>query len=403
MGKSMALRRNMLYCTLQGLYCMTSCVVIAYAGVFLLERGYSNSEIGILLAVGYGLGFVLQPVVAGYTDRSRRLSLTGIIVLCCLADFLLVLVCMLLPARSWLLSGAYVLLMAADLTTLPLVNAYAAYLERQNTPVSFGVARGLGSLTYALLSVLLGNWTVHGTLAISVSGLLIFGVMAVIMAVCSRKETGTAKISARPAQSGRLTLRCLAVQYRSFFFLLLGTAVMYVGHELIANFLIQIVTAVGGGSEEMGTLLSFAAVLEVPVLCLFGVFHRKWTSEALIKFSAVLHAVRAVIFVCADSVPILYAAQALDAVSYAILLAASVSYASEQIDAANQNKAQALVTAVVTLGGILSSALGGVLLDQIGVKDALVVGLIATAAGMLLILIGMKKEIRKNLQTEKSS
>ena len=139
------LRRNILYCCLQGIYCMLTATVVSYASVYLSAHSYSSSEIGLLLAIGYILSFILQPTVAGFTDRAKRITVTGVIALCSLAGLVLTLACLLCSGRSTALSCLFVLLFAATMTVQPLTNAYASYLERLQTPIYFGVARGIGS------------------------------------------------------------------------------------------------------------------------------------------------------------------------------------------------------------------------------------------------------------------
>lgn len=386
------LRRNILYCCLQGIYCMLTATVVSYASVYLSAHSYSSSEIGLLLAIGYILSFILQPTVAGFTDRAKRITVTGVIALCSLAGLVLTLACLLCSGRSTALSCLFVLLFAATMTVQPLTNAYASYLERLQTPIYFGVARGIGSMTYAILSVFLGRWTQNGAAAIPISNLFLFGVLIVLMGLLRREGRVPA---AKPAPTGgasTLGLSALVTRYRSFLFLLLGTAVLFFSHELIANFLFQIISQVGAGSQEMGALLSFAAILELPVLVLFDRLHRKWDSVTLIRWAVVLYTVRCILFYFATSMPVLYLAQTLEAPSYAILLAASVSYANETVDQRDSNKAQALITAMMTLGGIFSSALGGVLLDHITVKSTLAVCSVISIFGTLLVLLGCRRQ-----------
>ena len=56
------------YSLLQIAYWVTSAVVFCFTTVFLQFRGYSNYEIGIVFALGNVIGFVIQPLIAGYVD-----------------------------------------------------------------------------------------------------------------------------------------------------------------------------------------------------------------------------------------------------------------------------------------------------------------------------------------------
>ena len=69
---------NFEYATIQGFYWMVYATVASFASVYLLAEGYSNSEIGIIMAVANVLAVVLQPLAADLADRSRRFSLVSI-------------------------------------------------------------------------------------------------------------------------------------------------------------------------------------------------------------------------------------------------------------------------------------------------------------------------------------
>jgi len=72
-------RLNCSYAAIQGSYWMVYAVVGSFASVFLLARGYTNSQIGVILAVANVVAVVLQPMVADFADRSKKVSLIGLI------------------------------------------------------------------------------------------------------------------------------------------------------------------------------------------------------------------------------------------------------------------------------------------------------------------------------------
>ena len=70
------------YAIIQGLYWALYCVLFGFASVFLLNQGYTNSEIGVILALGFLGSAILQQFVAVFADRTGRISLTTIIIFC---------------------------------------------------------------------------------------------------------------------------------------------------------------------------------------------------------------------------------------------------------------------------------------------------------------------------------
>lgn len=57
------------YGTIQGCYWMGYAALMGYASVYLLEKGFTNTQIGLLTAVGCIVSAVLQPALASYADR----------------------------------------------------------------------------------------------------------------------------------------------------------------------------------------------------------------------------------------------------------------------------------------------------------------------------------------------
>ncbi len=62
------------YGTIQGCYWMGYAALMGYASVYLLEKGFTNTQIGLLTAVGCIVSAVLQPALASYADRPESPS-----------------------------------------------------------------------------------------------------------------------------------------------------------------------------------------------------------------------------------------------------------------------------------------------------------------------------------------
>ena len=57
------------YALTQAAYWMVFCGLYTFATVYLLSKGLTSSKIGIIVACGNLLGFVLQPYISGLADR----------------------------------------------------------------------------------------------------------------------------------------------------------------------------------------------------------------------------------------------------------------------------------------------------------------------------------------------
>ena len=382
---------NIYYSFLQIAYWVTSAVVFCFTTVFLQFRGYSNYEIGIVFAVGNIIGFVSQPLIAGYIDRSDRRTLLRCIRITAVGAVLLMLAVYLLPSGSVSLIVAYALLVAGNTLLNPLCISLSFYIESWGCGINFSRARALGSLSYAACNVILGmlvqrvSENAVPTAFILFSSLL--GLATLLFVPGDRAHR--AAFPERRAQaaverpSGLLEF---ARENKRFMLFLLGTATLYFTHGMIGNFMIEFIRSIGGGSEDMGNVLAFMTVVEVPVMLLFGRLTRRFRCSSLLRFAVIMFTVKELMIYLASSLPALYAAEALQAFSFALFVPASVRYVDEVIAKHNAVKGQAFVTSMMTLGSIFASYIGGLLLDTSTPGFTLLVGVIVSAVGTLIML-----------------
>lgn len=382
---------NIYYSFLQIAYWVTSAVVFCFTTVFLQFRGYSNYEIGIVFAVGNIIGFVSQPLIAGYIDRSDRRTLLRCIRITAVLAVLLMLAVYFLPSGSVSLIVAYALLVAGNTLLNPLCISLSFYIESWGCGINFSRARALGSLSFAVCNVILGmlvqrvSENAVPTAFILFSSLL--GLATLLFVPVDRAHRIAAPErrvqSASEKPSGLLEF---ARENKRFMLFLLGTATLYFTHGMIGNFMIEFIRSIGGGSEDMGNVLAFMTVVEVPVMLLFGRLTQRFKCSSLLRFAVIMFTVKELMIYLASSLPALYAAEALQAFSFALFVPASVRYVDEVIAKHNAVKGQAFVTSMMTLGSIFASYIGGLLLDTSTPGFTLLVGVIVSAVGTLIIL-----------------
>ncbi len=382
---------NIYYSFLQIAYWVTSAVVFCFTTVFLQFRGYSNYEIGIVFAVGNIIGFVSQPLIAGYIDRSDRRTLLRCIRITAVLAVLLMLAVYFLPSGSISLIGVYALLVAGNTLLNPLCISLSFYIESWGCGINFSRARALGSLSFAVCNVILGmlvqrvSENAVPTAFILFSSLL--GLATLLFVPVDRAHRIAAPErrmqSASEKPSGLLEF---ARENKRFMLFLLGTATLYFTHGMIGNFMIEFIRSIGGGSEDMGNVLAFMTVVEVPVMLLFGRLTQRFRCSSLLRFAVIMFTVKELMIYLASSLPALYAAEALQAFSFALFVPASVRYVDEVIAKHNAVKGQAFVTSMMTLGSIFASYIGGLLLDTSTPGFTLLVGVIVSAVGTLIML-----------------
>ncbi len=377
---------------LQAFYWMSFCVVIPYAAVFLQSRGYSNSELGLIMAVGNIAALLLQPPVAGIADRSRRLSLPIIMLMVLAVLALSYAVNLLVSGRNIFVWLAYAMYVCCIFLMQPLCNSVSGLMERRGARINFGVARGIGSLAFAVLAVILGAMVdSRGAEVLAPAGLILSAGMALVLWDLSRHFRPGSNAKEQQAKASSRGLLEFFRSDRRFMRLLLGIAFMYFSHAVITNFLINIVDNLGGGSAEMGVLNAYTAMVELPAMWGFAWLLRRWRCSSLFRLSIVMFAVKAFAVWVAPNMATLYVAQALQMLSFAIYIPASVRYVEETVAPADQVKGQAFVTSVVTLSSVFASLLGGVMFDHLGVSTTVLISGIVSAVGAVIAVPAVRK------------
>ncbi len=379
-------RFRVAYGGLNGVYWMLCCLN-SFTSSFLLGRGYSNSELGAVMAAGYVLGLALQQPAAALADRTARAPVavitagTGLVGLT--AGLLLV-----MPGRSFAVTAVYVLFFAFIILLQPLVNGFAFYIERLGTAIPFGVCRAVGSLSYGLLAAALGRIVQRrGVNAVPWAGVLTALAMAGLMVWFSRVGTPPAaekREAAAPSVS--------PLKNRCFRMMLAATALLFFSHAFLSVYMLQIVRNVGGDNEDLGMMTAFVAVLELPAMFLFDRLLRRFSCAGLLRFAAVFFAVKTSLVLAAGSLPGVYGGMFFQIFAYALFIPASVRYAGQVSGPENANRAQAWVTVMTTVGSVCASGLGGVMIDRLGLKAALALAAACAAAGAAVMVLGVREK-----------
>ena len=377
------------YCILQGSYWASFCVIYAFATVFLLSRGFESSMIGVIIAAGNILGVVLQPMVASIADRSEKISLHKLTAM--LSIIMIVLLVLLYFVPNGLLAVAVLFLLTDTFLQViqPLINSVSVYYVNQGVSVDFGSARGIGSLSYAAASYILGIVVEKfGTRSILMAGILVALVLLVtILSMPVLSSSAASRLGEKEPEQNDAGLIVFAGRYKNFMLTLAGITLLFTFHNMNNAYLIKVIENVGGTSADMGRMLSIAAVTELPVMFLFSRISKHFKSSTLLMVSSAFFAIRAAGFMLAGNVMTMYLAAMLQIGSFALYIPSSVYYVNETMLDQDKFKGQAVMTATNTLGGVFGSLFGGFLIDNAGVGAMNTVCFAMAAAGAVLVFL----------------
>ncbi len=374
------------YSLLMAFYWANYAVLSNYASVYLLGHHFSNTAIGTLIAVSGLAAAVFQPLLGIYADRPHSPSVR--VILFALTGAFLAATAMIpiFAGRAAVpLSIVYAAALTLMLSMSPLNNALGTLSAASGARINFGIARGIGSLAYAIVSVLIGRYTA----ARGIEGIPIisFGLYALFEASLILFPFRKTTVSSKNADNTDGFLK----RYPTYIPVLIAAVCLYTSHVLVNSFAYQIIVTKGGDSQSLGLAYAIAAVMELPLMFIFTRLLRFLSAGKWLIISGFAYTIKSLGTLLVTSIGGYYAVQLLQLPSFAVITVASVYYVNDIMKPQDAVKGQAFFTMTYTIGTVFASFIGGILLDQFGVQTLLKAALGFSIAGAFIMWRGIRE------------
>ncbi len=372
---------NVRYAAVIGLHTMLMCVGLNYVTYYLSDKGLSVSRIGMVVSISCMFAVIAQQLTGRMVDGGRlnpkRLIFLMSLILTISGLYM-----------SFFDSGAlrpvlFGLMILITLAIMPLLNSLTFYYHNNRININYGVARGVGSLCFSVCSIALGYLTVYaGSFTVPLTyGLLGFGLCAVVFFMPSLKSGPAAQ------QDGTIITGPKPSTHPHFFLMLLGLSLVMLFHNMIMTYFIYVIRRAGGDSSEMGMAIGIAAVLEIPVLFFYTRIKGNRPSVYFLMTSGIAFLLKSILFIFAKNILMIYVIQLLQCMAYGLMAASRVYYVDELVGKENEATGQAYMSATETIGIVLGSALGGLIMQERSVDTLLTSGAFICLAGAFCMII----------------
>ncbi len=365
------------YKCLQGCYWMMYSASYGYLTYYLEELGFKAGIIGIITAA-FGLaGIILQPIVGRLADDPKRGWKRYLIPMVSLITVAAV-IQLLCPVKNitGLVAGFVTLI---EGMMISLVNqACFACSTKEETP-DYGSARGVGSFTYAIVSVSLGQLTKHlGCTVIPIVQLIISMIMLVVLIKlpCIMHEE-------KEEQRSRAFF---FKKYPKTLIVFIGLNFLMLFHTTTTTYMVKITDNVGGDSSAMGIALAIAAIAELPVMFTYGLIAKKFKTNTLLAVSGVFFIGKGLFYVLGTNVWWIYAGQFFQLLSFAVYANAYVYYARENVSPEDATQGQAYMAITTGIGTVVGSFFGGMIIEKISVEAMSITSLACAVIGAMIII-----------------
>lgn len=394
---------NLDYALIQAIYWMLYAAAGIFVSVFLLDKGYSNTSIGTIIAVGSLLAILLQTIIANITDSIEKITNITMIKILLIVLFVLVVAALVIGEKSAALTIAYVGIIVVHTAMHPFVNALSFTLEETGHTVSYGLGRSMGSLAAGVICFLLGYlvawFNPDVILYVAIINLILMTI--VVFATDRHYKKGISNVSiteeAASSASGRefvdviedehtVSMKEFITRNKLFVIMSIGIVGLFFGNVILENFTVQIVEGIGGDTEQMGFVIFLLSIFEMPAMLGFSRLKKHFSYEFLLRVAAVFFTIKITLMYLADSMTMIYMAQLCQILGYGLLFPALVSFIDHIMQKYEAVRGQAIFTISLTVGNVLGSVLGGMILDMYSSKTLLLISSAVSLAGTLIIV-----------------
>ncbi len=377
------------YAVIDVLYFSMLAMIGGFASAYLLDRGFTNAQIGVMLGIGNLCSVGFQPLIAifiQHTGAKIGSAVFGVhVVIAALS-----LVILLLPLGRVIFSVLYVLLLMLNSSMQSTINSLYRGYDEQGIKINFGVARGCGSASYSTTSLIVGVLIQKFAPSI-LPGLCVLPCILICVAVLLFNAPN---ITERQANSVTPTeKKILLRKYPQFYIFAAGVMCLATAHGFMDTYLFQIIESIGGNSSNLGMAVFISCMTELPAMILYRRFADRVGNRKLLAFAGWMWALKNFLITLAPNVYLIYAAELLQFVGYAIYVPAGVRYIAHTLPESEFLKGQAIVGSAFTMGYLITGFVGGPMIDLIGLKATLWGLQLFAISGVLLFTFAMKKSL----------
>ncbi|WP_311564886.1 MFS transporter [Peptoniphilus duerdenii] len=370
------------YYTTMGLYWSVIAACVSFLNVFLTGRGLGTAEIGFLTAVGNGLAAIFQPIVSKVCSRSNKNERDFLVLISMLA---MTLVIMALERKAGLaMKIEIVAAIALVLVMQPLLNSLGYFYIARSVEINYGVSRGIGSITFAVTSFVLGILSeINKDLSMVMAAVLLGALILSLLAQKPISGNNLVTVFDGRAQKQK-------IQNSKFVIFLLAVGMLFTFYNVTNVYLLQIAKRIGGDAKTVGTAFAVAALFEFPIMFMFNRLKEKFKSRSMLIFSGIFFLLKGILTYIATSPSILIAIQVTQLFGFALFTPCSVDFINDIMSDEKKITGQGFLASAITMGGVIGSVAGGVLIESTGVLNTLIVSNIICLIAIILIVISTR-------------
>lgn len=358
-------------------------IIGPYRAIYFTQKGFSGTQIGILIGIVPILSIFSQPVWSALSDvfHTRRLLL---VIGCLGVSAAMVGVGL---GNSFTANFIFFTLFSIFITPIgPIGTAFVLdYLDEIEKPETLSLIRVWGSIGFGLSSLVLGIVLMDQRLELFpwllVGIYLLLGVVSLTLPE-SRIETKQSEIK----------LKELFQLAKNASFMIFLAGMVFIGATLLIanNFQAVFLLSLNASSLLIGITVALPALLEIPMLIITPTLMKNFRTRQLIIAGAVLMPIRWGLFYIIQNPAWMIPAQILNGVATISIDIAGVSYIDKSIPPKWRATGQGLYsTAAFAIGPGIGNFIAGNILDRFDVRAIWGLNLVLGMIGLVLVFLAL--------------
>jgi len=390
---SLTKKVNLQFAAIQGSFWVSFLPLGGFAVVLLQSKNFTDSEIGIILAMQSIASIIAQPLISTFAGKHPRIPLKNIVTAMLLFGAAISSVFFFLPHLFLPAVLIFMVIGMTEYSAPAFINAIAMQLTNAGVKINYGVSRGIGSLSFALAGVLLGKLVdISGTdMIIPFSVILVLITCILIWRMYAPPYKGQpAADVASPAQIPQTNIWTFLRRNKVYTGFCIASSFIFACHACVSNFLPNITDSLGGSITDQGIIRGISAAFELPIMFIYSILARRISSHKLLTISAFSFFLKSLATMFVPSISLLFLVQAFQMPAFGLYTPAAVHFSDHSVTDADRVRAQAIsMVAGIGIGNVFGNLGGGFILDKWGLQSMLFVATILGFIGFIIMFAAL--------------
>lgn len=384
-------KANFLYTCINISHYLGYVIVFCYASAYMLNKGYTNTQIGFIMCVGNILTTTLLQVIARF-ERKYGINLCRFTMILAIMQCLAATALLVLPLTKGYVTVLMALIFCFDsLFTYYISTIYRGYHNR-GIEMNYAVARGWGSMAYALSALMAGIvLTKLSTDLIPLFYLVPTFLLVIFLLVFNAPNVEPTEEEKVQNQKSDVSI---LKEYPHYILFSIAVCLLIIPFGFINTFMHQIIDNVNGSIDNVGVALFIGTAVELPAAYVYAKTSKKIGNRTLMSLSCWMQALKVVAILLAPNALVICIIQVTSILGYAMYLPSTAKHIAHALPPSLYVRGQALFGSATAMGYVIVTFFAGILMDGIGVTNTLIIMSVIAVIGSVLMEISVSQSYK---------